>query len=236
MVKLAKSLKDRSDFAVLSIATDDESTVAGVRKAIKDFGIKFPVLWFGPTNAPWGTHDWDVSAVPTCFLIDPQGNILFEPWVSEDFGGTMSFLLTSPPVAPYGMEWTHEKREDDSFHLMLHVTSPTHKPLEVTVNIGKQVREYMEQKNGEWVNVDPIPEGKEPNFTGYYDLEGFKDLRQTVTFGEFGDAVLTFDVPPVSNCFLLSFYASAMLPGTEAANGGEGIRVGTGGDIWLEEN
>jgi len=215
---------------------DRPDTISECRKLIRKHGIQYPVLWFGPDDSAWGSMDWDIPAVPEAFLIDPQGNILLNTWVDENFAQTAGFIMDHPTLfSPYGLEWSHSTLPDGSYKLDLHVTSSTHQPLPIKINVGKVVQEYMEEHDGKLVPIDPIPEGKEWNCSSYYTLEGFGDLMQTASFGEFGDATVSITVPHVENAWMLSYSASFVWPGTEQINAGQGIELSTYGDFELSE-
>lgn len=216
---------------------DRPETIGGCRKLIRKYGIQFPVLWFGPQDSCWGALDWEIRAVPSAYLIDPQGNILLDLWVDENFAATAGFIMAHPALfAPYGLEWSHTVLPDGSYKLDVHVTSSTHQPLPIKINVGKVVQEYVEEHDGQLVPIDPIPEGKEWNCSSYYTLEGFGDQKQTASFGEFGDATISLTVPHVENAWTLSYSASLVWPGSEHLNAGRGIELSASGEFELSES
>jgi hypothetical protein len=229
------ALRDRSDFAVLSVSFDEEKTLPALRKLIRKHHITFPVLYFGNQDAHWGSHDWNIEAVPEAYLIDPQGNIVLVTWVNENFTQMMQYFLDQPSIPLYGMEWSHSTLPDGSYKLDLHVTSSTHQPLPVKIKVEKCVKEYVEEHDGQYVPIDPIPAGKEWNCSSYYTLEGFGDLLRTATFGEFGDTTISITVPRVEHAWQLSYDATFIMPGTEQLLDGDGITVETYGNFDIED-
>jgi len=206
-----------------------------LRKLIRKHHISFPVLYFGNQAQQVGRQDWNIKAVPEAYLIDPQGNIVQMIWINENFTQMMQYFLSQPDVPPYGMEWAHTTLPDGSYRLDLHITSPTHQPLSVKINVRKMVMQYVEEHDGQMIPIEPIPEGKQYNCTAFYTLEGFEDLMQTAAFGEFGDTTISFTVPKVEHAWQLTYSASFILPGTQQLLDGNGITIEASGDFSVEE-
>lgn len=237
LLKQTRALAGRDDFAVLTVSLDRPETISGCRKLIRKYGIQHPVLWFGPEDSSWGSMDWDIPAVPEAFLIDPQGNILLNLWVDKNFAQNTEFIMDHPALfPPYGMEWSYEKLPDGNYKLDLHVTSPFHQPLPIKIDVGKIVKEYVEERDGKLVPIDPIPACKEWNCSSYYTLEGFGDLKRQATFSEFGDATISITVPQVENAWMLSYSASFVVPGSEQISDGQGIELSAYGDFAVSES
>ena len=231
-----RRLAARDDFAVLTVTLDRPDTISGCRKLIRKYGIQHPVLWFGPEDSSWGSMDWEIPAVPEAFLIDPQGNILLNTWVDENFAQNAEFIMDHPALFPaYGMEWSYEKLPTGNYKLDLHVTNPFHQPLDVTLNVSKCVKEYVEEREGKIVPVIPIPAGKEWNCSSYYTLDGFSDTKQRATFTDFGDCSLNLIIPRQEQAWLLAYEAQFIIPGTEKLNNGAGIALLAYGDFDIEE-
>ncbi len=228
-------LKQRQDFAFITVSLDDKDTLPGLRKLIRKHRIKYPVLWFGPEDVSWGELGWNIRGVPDAYLIDPQGNILLHTYVDETFADRVTYIIDHPgQFSPFGMEWTAKELADGNYSLTLHVTNPLHSPLNIKLEVAKGVKEYVEERNGELVPIDPIPAGKEWNCSSYYTLDGYSDYSQLVSFNEFGEVDVNLVIPHIDRAWLLWFNAEFVIPGTEEFDAGKGIKLVSGGDLDIE--
>jgi peroxiredoxin len=75
VVALNRSSMGRGDLVVLGVSLDDSSTGEAMRKAVGKNGITYPVLYDGSGWQSAVAGDWGVTAIPSTFLIDPQGKI-----------------------------------------------------------------------------------------------------------------------------------------------------------------
>ena len=178
-------LRSRDDFAVVTVSLDEAATVGDVRRLINKNRIAYPVLWYGPDVKPWEASDWDVTGVPSAYMIDPRGSLAYELYVDETFAERATRLMDRlDSFPPYALSWSHHKLDDGSYRLDLDITSPAHLPLEVEIGIQQGLPAYYEKRGATWERIDPIPEGKQPNSTSYVALEGYDGLKQQVTFGD----------------------------------------------------
>lgn len=238
VVGLKKHLGDRDDFAVLSVSLDNLATTGQLRQTISEYGLNYPVLHVGAEDG-WhgGNFDWDIEAVPSAFIITPEGTVLGSFWADEALPLVFEFLMErDSPVPTYGVEVSHEQNNDGSFRAKVKVTSPDHKPVTVHFSAGKILREYAEMVDGEWVKIDPIPDGKKWNVSAYYDIEGFESVPLEFEFDQFGDATQYVEVPAVtdSNLWSVAFNAALQIPGTEELNDGNGIVIYESSNYWAE--
>ena len=75
VVELHNELKDRSDFAVVSVSLDDKRTKGDLDDVYDRYGITFPVVYDGGGFNSSLADKWCVDAIPSTFLIDPNGQI-----------------------------------------------------------------------------------------------------------------------------------------------------------------
>jgi peroxiredoxin len=76
VVELHDSLSHLTDFSVLSIALDDQSTLDKLQEVTDEYRIAYPVVC---DSAGWSSphvQEWCVSSIPATYLIDPEGRIV----------------------------------------------------------------------------------------------------------------------------------------------------------------
>ncbi|MCH7472166.1 TlpA family protein disulfide reductase [bacterium] len=229
IVRLHQRYGDRVDFALLSVSLDSPSTMDGLREQIRIHGITYPVLNYHADDGSAGTFDWQIDGVPTTLLLDPQGNIVCEAWVDESFDELLTFFLdAAEPRPPYGLSISYEKLDPTTYDVTISVYSPTHQPLALELDFGQLLKEYWAQdKSGERVKLDEVPQGEKWNTSSWYTLEEYSAEPAVLVFGEFGAAARTIrvTVPEAENEWYVAFSATLVYPGSEALFGGEGIKV-----------
>ncbi len=99
MVGLHNELKNRSDFAVVSVSLDDSRTKGDLDSVYSKYGISFPVVYDGSGFNSNIADNWCVSAIPSTFLIDPQGQIYAAEISPEEAQRVIEQQSTAPAVA-----------------------------------------------------------------------------------------------------------------------------------------
>jgi peroxiredoxin len=97
VVNLHEEMAGRSDFAVMSIALDEESTLGDLREARDRHQVNYPVVC---DESGWSSsmvQEWCVEAIPSTFLIDPTGRV-----VERDLspGEVKNYIARNAPKAP----------------------------------------------------------------------------------------------------------------------------------------
>jgi peroxiredoxin len=97
VVELHESLGQRKDFAVVSIALDDPSTLVDLQRAATHYRVNYPVMC---DSAGWSSpqvQEWCVDSIPATYLIDPEGKIVERNISPGDVEGRISRLKPSVP-------------------------------------------------------------------------------------------------------------------------------------------
>ncbi len=220
---------------MLTVSLDSTSSTPALRKLIRKHRIKFPVLHVNAEDG-WndGGFDWEIKAVPSSFLINPQGTIVGEFYAGEVLYEVLEYLMAQPqPVPVYGLEISHSLNEDGSYQVAVKVTSPDHQPIDIYFGVAKGVKQYLEEVDGEMVQIDPIPEGKEWNCSNYEGLSSENRVLE-FTFEQFGEATMYIEVPAITdpNLWYVSFSADLRVPGTQELLAGQGISINASSDYW----
>lgn len=102
VVDLHEELGERGDFAVMSIALDDNSTLGELKKVREKYRVDYPVVYDNHGWASPHVSDWCVDAIPTTFLIDPSGKVVERDLSPSQVRSYIS--RTAPPQAPGGYQ------------------------------------------------------------------------------------------------------------------------------------
>jgi hypothetical protein len=236
LLEQTRNWRKRDDFALFTVSLDRPETIDGARKLLRQHHVDYPVLWFGPMDEAWGTCDWSIPAVPTAFLIDPQGNIVLDLWADEHLSELLSYIIDERgPQPPLRLDMTCVSNADGSFSFTVQATNPTHEPLDVMIDVGRNVLEYWDTIDGKFQKVDNPQPGVEMNMSDVYTLNEYSGPR-TLECDEFGCASYSFTIPRIEPCWMLCYHVQALLPGAEALYAGQGLPLMAGGCIPLEED
>ncbi|MCB1220947.1 MAG: TlpA family protein disulfide reductase [Planctomycetales bacterium] len=89
VIELNREFQNSSDVAVLSISLDDQSTLKDLEKVQQKYMIDYPVVFEGTGWESNNRQSWCVDAIPATFLIDPEGNVVYNEIRASQ---AMSFL------------------------------------------------------------------------------------------------------------------------------------------------
>jgi len=123
VVALNRNSASRGDLVVLGVSLDDSSTGEAMRKAVGKNKISYPVLYDGSGWQSAVAGEWGVTAIPSTFLIDPQGNIaardlppgMVEAYIDRGRGkasgsATAKFEPTGKAPPPTALKVSSEER------------------------------------------------------------------------------------------------------------------------------
>jgi thiol-disulfide isomerase/thioredoxin len=101
VVELHQAMGDRQDFAVMSIALDDQSTLKDLRNVASRYQVAYPVVcdssgWQSPH-----VQDWCVESIPTTYLIDPTGRVVERDISPSEVKRYISQKAVEPPRIDY---------------------------------------------------------------------------------------------------------------------------------------
>jgi len=192
------------------------------------FGRGLP-LFVGLTDAdqPGSVSDmareWNVRGVPATFLLDPQGNVVAQHLRGSSLIDICEYYLSLDPVPPpIGLRTSYSVQGDGMVELLVDVSSPDRIDLEVKVDYVF----YTLERDG---SGKPIYRGHGEKITnpgkGVPEYEYTADCRQGQTVESVMIDCRGFDG--------LSYRVQVKVPGTDDLNGGKGIWLRQGGEIYL---
>jgi peroxiredoxin len=130
VVQLQNDTAARSDFAVMSVALDDGSTISQLQGVVDRYSIAYPVVSDrGGWNSP-NVTSWCVDSIPTTFLIDPDGKVVQRDASPESVKAMLRQLdaraprTTPPPSTPNKAVPPKADSQFTALHRLL-VDSPT---------------------------------------------------------------------------------------------------------------
>jgi len=223
-----KSLRNRDDFVVFSIAMDNPATDEAMNESIRRFGISYPVIY---DAGGWDTVqavEWDIHAIPATFLVNPTGTIVATNVRGEKLGPALDFFLNYDGIyMPIGLRTGETVNVDGSVSVRLELSNPRHTPLSVLVDYWHT--RYV------WAEDDPAHEERPASYDYIEEDPDGPELELSVEFDDFGDAVQEIVIPAVPDTHLASYYIYVLLPETEHLLDGEGLWVTTSGRVKLTE-
>jgi peroxiredoxin len=228
LLEQTKDLRKDGDLALFSVSLDAWETVDGLHDAIREHGIKYPVLFDGNGWDTVMSKDWGINSIPATFLINPQGVIVATGLRGESLRPGLDFFLNYPGTyAPIGLRASAEKQDDGSVAVKVELSSPAHQPLKVDLD-------YYHMRMI-WAEDDPEHKNR-PVDREYIEPDSVKpEESRTVEFTEFGDKIETFVIPAVENTHYAMYYITVQIPGTEGLLDGNGIWLSTDDRVKLQE-
>ena len=192
----------RLEMLTASFDSDEQS----LRKVIREQKISYPVIWQNRDFNRGNVDEWNIHGIPTTVLVSPQGDIVAELRAGEDFQQVLEYFIDNGERAGVvSLDGNAAKNEDGSVQLDLNIYSSQHRPVDVKVEVYRVVTDENGERRYESLNE----EGRDWSFT--QDFNVFADESSSITIDDFGDAQS------------LIVTASAIYPGTEELNGGEGV-------------
>lgn len=214
---------DRGDLAVIWVSCDTPETLPDLKRLVRKWHIKFPVLYDGGqfNSAPvveWCRGDTVGFGIPHLSLINPQGVVVIDDIYAENLPATLDFFMnTERPVV--GFRAWHNRNDDGSYTFTADVVNPTREPLEV------RMAYYWEQ----WL-CDPNDPQRQLTDIQRHCESGY--AKALLEFDEFGEGRYQVTVTPtpqqdmIGYGFAITYPGSSGLPGLSAA----GIQLGLTND------
>jgi thiol-disulfide isomerase/thioredoxin len=223
----ARPWREHGQLELLAVSVDSSQSLGALRKLIRRQRIDHPVLWFGPTDDAWGGLEWEINLMPVAYLIDPQGVIVYR--IDERFQllQALSHFIDQHPGLPVpSIEFTGKRNSDDSVRLELRVDCPDHQPVDVMINVRRNIQEYWAVVDGVNQRIADPPSRAETNHSTTYPLQDLCGPRHLVPDVD-GVARLTLEIPPVERCWMLCFGAEVALPGWQEHPDQEPLTIST---------
>jgi hypothetical protein len=227
LVQVANELRDRSDFAIITVDLDSIDALPAVHKLIRTNKIGFPVLFDGHSRAQGNVQaaEWGaIDGIPRDILIDPQGNIVADMLNGKRLRPGLEFFLNHPDVyPPVGVRDSHTLNSDGSITVRLELSNPRHTPLKVEIGYW--------YSRAVWADDDP-QHLRDP-IRG--EQAGIDIKKFEVTFAEAGDADYEVNVPALKDAYQFNYNLKVLLPETEQLLDGKGLWVTTYGMLRLDK-
>ncbi|MCB1218337.1 TlpA family protein disulfide reductase [bacterium] len=77
VIALDQEFQNSNEVAVISVSLDDDSTLKDLENIRSKYMIDYPVVYEGSGWDSSNRQSWCVDAIPATFLIDPEGNVVY---------------------------------------------------------------------------------------------------------------------------------------------------------------
>jgi hypothetical protein len=204
VVSGTKDLLKNERLKVITASFDsDEAALHGV---IREQGIRYPVIWHNKNFNRGNVDEWNIRGIPTTVLISPQGDIVADLHAGEDFQQVLEYFIDNGEQAGVvSLDGSAVKNSDGTVEVSLNLYSSQHRPVDVKVEVYRNVTD----ENGERQYESLSEEGRDYSFTQSFMM--FADEQYSFTISDYGEAEG------------LIVMATAVYPGTEHLNEGEGV-------------
>jgi hypothetical protein len=205
MLEQTRPYVERDELAVLTISLDESDTLGKLKQTIRKYGITFPVLFDGGGFESIPALEWNVSGIPSSFLINPQGVIVMNELRGENLGDVLEYYLRAPrPLM--GLSVSPAYNEDNTLSLLASVMNTSREPVELMLEL--YVLNYV------WDETDPPC-----RIIDYEDI--YNDpVTALVSFDEFCEAVHEFELGSMEGQHSMIYWVAATVPGTGTVEAG----------------
>lgn len=213
-VAATKPYRERGELALFSVAMEEADGWEGLKRAIRRYGIDFPVLCDGGGFRTIAAQEWGVTGIPASFLINPQGVIVANELRGEKLAATLDYYLNTPrPVIAF--DSSYHFNPDGTISILAEISNPGREPLRLT--LYSSVLEYLH-------------EGDDPAAKIVSDrwLDTGEPLSAEAAIGELDEGQWEFILTPGADWDSLNYHLLALVPGTGTAE--QDYADG----IWLE--
>lgn len=212
-LKRTAPYRQSGDLAVLFITSEPNEGVDHCKQTIADFGIDFPVLFFGDgENVP--KTEWNVRGNPIGFLVNPQGVIVAHAVGARQLPGMidlfehLSALETDYP--PVGLRVELVSTDEQGAELILDLNDAARRSVRIEIDLEFLDVEWDEEA-GEFLR-----------FERYKPDEENPEIVLEEKFGESSQLSLPVNIP-AEIYEHVSLRIRMRLPGTEDLLDGEGL-------------
>jgi hypothetical protein len=209
MLKRTKPYVDDGRLQVITVSADSAETLPDLRRTIHKYRLAYPVIYDGGIydeegGSPIPAVEWNIRGWPSSFLVNPQGVIVANDLRGDKLAPMLDrYLNGSLPII--GLRGYAVANDDRSVSVYAEVLSADHQPVEVT---------------GDYYHADWI---WDKDFVVIDEISGHDDFPEpaVLTFGDFGDAVYEFRLPPSEDIDYYAIWLLATVPGTEGIGKGD---------------
>ena len=199
-----KELLDNGKLKMITASFDSDEQA--LQKVIREQKIKYPVIWHNRDFNRGNVDEWNVHGIPTTVLVSPQGDIVADLRAGEDFQQVLEYFIDNGEQAGVvSLDGNAARNEIGSVDVTLNLYSSQHRPVDVKIEVYRVVTDENGERQYESLNE----EGRDYSFTQEFRM--FADESSSFTIDDFGDAQS------------LIVMATAVYPGTEELNEGEGV-------------
>lgn len=213
MLKQTKPYVNDGRLKVITVSADSAKTLPALRRTIRKYRLAYPVIYDGgiydeEMQRPIPAVEWNVLGVPKSYLVNPQGTIVANNLSGDKLARMLDFYLNgSPPII--GLRGYAVANEDRSVTVYAEVMSSDHQPVKVT---------------GDYYHSDWV---WDEDYVVIDEISGHDDFPEpaVLNFGDFGDAVYEFKLPPSDEIDYYVIWLKATVPGTEDIGEGDGAGI-----------
>jgi hypothetical protein len=227
LVQVANELRERSDFAIITVDQDSIDALSAVHELIRANKIGFPVLFDGRSRAQGNVQaaEWGGAyGIPHDVLIDPQGNIVADMLNGKRLRPGLEFFLNHRGLyPPVGVRDSSCVNSDGSITIRLELSNPRHTPLHAEIGYW--------YSRAVWAADDPQHLRKPVDG----EVAGIDIKKFEVPFADLGDAVYEISLPAFKDAYQFNYNVEVLLPETEQLLDGKGLWVTTCGMLRLDE-
>ncbi len=210
MVAVTKPLVDAGKLKVITVTKDGPETINDMKAFIRQMRFPYPVIYdFDPTANETiypdsiTAREWGVSAVPSPYLINPQGVIVANDLRGDKLQAALEYYLNGH-YETIGLRGYHVLHDDQSMSIVADVMSPNKQDVLVELYTYQICFIWNDEKQE------------------YEERDIYADQlidSATLHFDEFCEASHEFNLPSNSTCYILIWYLRAKVPGTDFITG-----------------
>jgi len=227
LLEQTAKLRESGALDLFSVSLDAMETADAMNKVIRDYDIDYPVVFDGQGWKTVQAVEWGIHSIPATYLVDPQGNIVAKGLRGETLAPGLEYFLGQPgPVPPIGMRVSTVKNDDGSVDVLVDLSSPQRKPLQLTLD-------YSHYRYS-WAADDPEHKNRPISSETIEKDAANPEVKMLVDFAGTCDQVQVFHIDAIENTHRLSWEVSVQLPGTENLLAGKGIWISDWGRTKLD--